>query len=82
MEQNELAALTDEALLEEAKKMKPTPIYDAVIFGVLIGIAVYSSVKNGFGLLTFLPLVYIPIARKNKIKIQALNDILKERKLK
>jgi hypothetical protein len=82
MAQKELAELTDQELLQEAKKIKSTNITDAVIFGVLIGIAIYSSVKNGFGLLSFLPLVYTPIAAKNRIKNKALEDLLKERNLK
>ena len=82
MKQKKLAELTDEELLHEAKKIKTTNFYDALIFGVLIGIAVYSTVKNGFGLLTFLPVVYIPIAAKNKTKHAALEKLLKERNLK
>ena len=82
MKQNKLAELTDEELLQEAKIIKPTNLYDAVILGILIGIATYSSVKNGFGLLTFLPLVYAPIAVKNKTKNKELEKLLKERNLK
>lgn len=81
MEQEKLVELTDEALLEQAKIMKPTKIYDAVIFGFLIGITIYSAVKNGFGWLTFLPLVYLPAAGKNKAKREALEKLLKERNL-
>ncbi|MDR7130113.1 hypothetical protein J2X69_002460 [Algoriphagus sp. 4150] len=81
MNQEKLSALTDEELLAEAKKGKTTKIYDAVIFGILIGIAIFSTVKNGFGLLTFLPLVYLPIAAKNKIKNSELQKLLKEEKL-
>lgn len=82
MKQKESAELTDEELLEEAKKNKSTKRYDAVIFGVLIGIAAYSSIKNGFGFLTFLPLVYVPIAAKNRTKNKELEKLLKERNLK
>jgi len=82
MKQKKLAELTDEELLQEAKKIKSTNLFDSVIFGFLIGIAIYSSVKNGFGLLTFLPLVYIPIAAKNMNKNKELKKHLKERKLK
>jgi hypothetical protein len=80
--QKELSELTDNELLQEAKKSKPTILYDMVIFGILIGIAIYSTVNNGLGLLTFLPLVYIPIAAKNKIKNKELEKLLKERNLK
>lgn len=81
MNQTELALLSDQELLEEAKKIKPSKIYDAVIFGVLIGIAIYSIVNNGFGLLTFLPLIYIPVAGKHKSKNRQLEELLKERNL-
>ncbi len=80
--QKKLSELTDQELLLEAKKSKPTDLYDPVIFGILIGIAIYSTVNNGLGLLTFLPLVYIPIAAKNKIKNKELVKLLKERNLK
>jgi hypothetical protein len=82
MQQKELAELTDQELLQEAKKIKSTNLTDGVIIGVLIGIAIYSTVKNGFGLLSFLPLIYIPIAAKNRTKNKAVNDLLKERNLK
>lgn len=82
MEQKIFTDLTDEELLKEAKRIKPTKLYDAVIIGVLTGIAIYSSVKNGFGLLTFLPLVYVPITVKNKAKKEELEKLLKERNLK
>ncbi|KAA3624201.1 MAG: FUSC family protein [Bacteroidetes bacterium] len=81
MKQKQLAELTDEELLQEAKNLKPTNVYDAVIFGFLIGVAIYSSVKNGLGWLTFLPLIYLPIAAKNKTKIKEVNKLLKERNL-
>ena len=82
MTQEELAALTDEALLQEAKKMKSSNVFDALFIGLLAGIAVYSTVRNGWGLLTFLPLAYAPIAVKNKAKHKALEKLLKERNLK
>jgi hypothetical protein len=82
MKQIDLAILTDEELLQEAKKIKSTTIYDALFIGFLVGIAVYSSVKNGFGLLSFIPLVYLPIAAKNKKKSNELKKLLQERNLK
>ncbi|UTW65488.1 FUSC family protein [bacterium SCSIO 12643] len=81
MSQKKLTELSDEELLQEAQKMKPTGIYDALIIGLLIGVSLYSIYKNGLGLLTLLPLVYIPIATKNKLKVKEINDLLKERNL-
>ncbi len=81
MEQKKLAELTGEELSEQARKNKSYKIYDAVIFGFLIGVATYSAVKNGPGLLSFLPLVYLPIAAKNKKRRTEIDQLLKERNL-
>lgn len=81
MTKKELAELTDQELQQEAKKIKSTTLMDGLIIGVLIGIAIYSSIKNGFGLLSFIPLVYLPIAAKNRTKNRELKDLLKERSL-
>ncbi|RYG17898.1 MAG: FUSC family protein [Chitinophagaceae bacterium] len=82
MTPKELGELTDQELLQEAKKIKSTNITDALFIGLLFGIAVYSTGKNGWGVLTFLPLVYAPIAVKNKARNKAVEDLLKERNLK
>jgi hypothetical protein len=81
MKQENTAELTDQELLQVAKKNKHTSIYDAVIIGVLFGIAIYATVKNGFGLLTIIPLVYTPIAARNRIKNKELEKLLEERNL-
>lgn len=80
--EKKLTALTDEELLKLAKTMKSTRLFDAFSIGLLIGIAIYSSVKNGFGFLTFLPLLYLPIAKRNNTKRKAINDLLNERNLR
>lgn len=77
-----LSESTDQELLQKAKTLKPTKYYDAGIIGFLIGVSVYSTVKNGFGLLTFLPLVYLPVAARNKAKMNEIDRLLKERGLK
>lgn len=81
MPAKEPAELTNEELLQEAKRLKPTKIMDAVIIGVLIGIATFSTVRNGAGLLSFLPLVYLPIAAKNRTRTGKVEALLKERGL-
>lgn len=71
MNTNEFSDLSDDVLLKRAKFYKKIKIYDAVIMGFLIGVSIYSIINNGFGILTFLPLVYVPIAnRNNKIRVR------------
>lgn len=79
MSTKNLSELSKDELLQELKKYKTTKIYDAAIIGMLVGIATYSSVKNGFGWLTFLPLIYLPIAAKNKAKNKEIENLLNER---
>jgi hypothetical protein len=81
MEEKELTKLSDEDLLKYAKTIKNTKLFDSMAIGLLVGISIYSSVKNGFGLLTFLPLVYLPIAKRNNSKRQNVEKFLKERNL-
>ncbi|GGB21829.1 MULTISPECIES: hypothetical protein [Mucilaginibacter] len=82
MKQKELAELTNDELLQEARKIKSGKLMDAVIFGFLIGVSVYSVARNGFGLLTFLPLVYIPIAARNRVRNKEIERLVTERGLK
>lgn len=73
--------LNDEALLRQSEKMRSTKLYDSTIIGFLVGVAIYSTFTNGFGLLTFLPLVYLPIAGKNQKKRSDLKNQLADRGL-
>jgi hypothetical protein len=51
-----LTDLSDQELLDEAKKTKPTSIMNAVLIGFLIGIIIYSILKNSLGYLALIPL--------------------------
>lgn len=81
--EKELNELSDQELLEKNKKAKSGKITNAVILGFLIGISVYSTVKNGLGIFTFLPVLFAFFAdnvwKKNN---QALERELKSRNLK
>ena len=83
MNKKELSALTDQELLDEAKKMKSFSITNALIIGFLMGIVFYSFAKNSWGLLTLIPLYFVyKIVNdpKNK-RFKALEKLLKERNL-
>jgi len=82
MKQKELSELTDQELLDEAKKMKSSSIIQAFVIGFMIGVIVYSIVKNTWGLLTLIPLFYIYKLTQNSNNSKELKALLKERKLK
>ncbi|MCB0649825.1 MAG: FUSC family protein [Saprospiraceae bacterium] len=82
MKQKELSELTDQELLNEAKKMKSASIINAALIGVMIGIIVWSVVKNSLGFFTLIPLVFIFKVFNNPKNNKALEELLKERNLK
>jgi hypothetical protein len=84
MEQKEYSQFTDQELLDEAKKMKTFSIYNALFIGFLVGIIIFSVVKNTWGMLTLIPLYFtykMVIDPKNK-KVKELQVIIKERNIK
>lgn len=83
MEQKKLSELTDQELLQEAKKRKSTSIINAVLIGFLIGIILYSIIKNSLGFLTLLPLfLAYKLTNNSKYNTTELENLLKERNLK
>lgn len=84
MKQKQLRELTDQELLQEAKKRRSTSIMNAVLIGFLLGIVFYSVAKNSLGFLTLIPLffAYKLINNKPKYDNQELETLLKERNLK
>ncbi|TDQ11829.1 FUSC family protein [Pedobacter metabolipauper] len=82
MEQKELSELTDQELLDEAKKIKSTSIINAVLIGMLIGIVIYSIAKNSLGFFGLIPLFFAYKLFNNSKDNKELEKLLKERNLK
>tara|TARA_R110000868_G_scaffold304437_9_gene565092 strand:- start:7652 stop:7897 length:246 start_codon:yes stop_codon:yes gene_type:complete len=80
MTEKELSELTDQELLDKAKKKKSDSILYAGFIGFLIGIIIFSVVKNSIGFFTLIPLYFVfKLVSKNN---NALEKVLKERNLK
>ena len=83
MNPRKLTELTDEELLQEAKKMKTASITNAVLIGLLVGIVFYSIMKNSLGFFTLLPLFFAyKLVNNSKYNNEELESLLKERNLK
>ena len=82
MTQEEVSKLTDEELLAEMKKMKPSAITNALLIGVLVGVVIYSVAKNNSGFLTVIPLYLAYHLMNNSKDYKAIKSELKERNLK
>lgn len=83
MTQRNLSELTDQELLQEAKKVRSNAIINAALIGFLIGIVFYSVVKNSLGFFTLIPLFFVyKLINKPKYNNRELERLLKERNLK
>ena len=82
MNQEELKSLSNEELQAEVKKMKSFSINNAFIIGFLIGIIVYSLIKNSFGFLMLIPLylIYKLINDPRSKRLKMIEEELEERK--
>jgi hypothetical protein len=54
-----MSELSEEELLDKAKKKKSDAIMNATFIGFLIGIIIYSAVNNSLGFFTLIPLFLI-----------------------
>ena len=77
-----LTELSDQELLEKSKKIKSSNIVNAVLFGCMIGIAIYSTAKNGLGFFTIFPLFFLPMVINNGKKNKEIEKEMKLRNLK
>ncbi len=82
MNQKELSDLSDEELIEEAKKIPPSPTLDAFFIGFFVGIIIFGVAANAWGFLAIIPLFLIYILLKKSKRLDALNKELANRKLR
>lgn len=83
METTNLATLSDQQLIQKAKKVKNDKILNAGIIGFTIGIVAYSLFVNGISFFAFFPLVLAYfIFRNSKNNAILENEIQKELKLR
>ncbi|WP_158962691.1 hypothetical protein [Myroides fluvii] len=79
MTEQELKTLTDEALIEKGKKAKTYAIINAVMIGVFVGVAIFSTYKKGMGFFTVFPLFFVFILLKSGQEYKVIERELKER---
>ena len=79
----QLSELTNEELLQEAKKIKKGRILNAALIGFFVGIVLYSVLENTIGLFTLIPLFFIyKLANNSRYDSQEVEDMLKKRNVK
>ncbi len=81
MSHKEPSQLTDEELLQEIKKIKPSPLIDAFFIGFLIGIIIYGVSVNAWGFFIIVPLYLIYVFLKKSKTYDALKKEIKDRNL-
>lgn len=82
MENTPLTELSNEDLLTKRKKAKSNAMLSAGLFGFLVGVAVYSLVKNGIGFFTFFPLCFLFLISNHKNELKAVDQEIAARGLR
>ena len=79
--ESEFKGMSDEELLTKKKAAKSSLILSSTLVGFLVGIAVYSAVRNGIGFFTFFPLIFVFLVARNQATHKALLNEIKVRNL-
>lgn len=82
MTKEQLSKLTDQELLDEAKKANSNAFMHALLIGIMIGVVIWSVAKNTVGLFTLIPLFFAYKLLNGSKNNEALKAVLKERNLK
>lgn len=82
MSRNDLTQLSDEELIAEANKIKPSPIMDAFSIGFLVGIIIFGVAANAKFFFALIPLFLIRALLKKSKRYDQLQAELKARNLK
>lgn len=77
-----LSEFTDQELLQEEKKRKKDSIYHALGIGFMVGVAVYSVVKNGLSFVTFVIIGFVLYVISKKPNDKAVQEEIELRKSK
>jgi hypothetical protein len=81
MNEQELSQLSDNELLEEFKKIVPSPIFDAFFIGFLVGIVVFGITVSAWGFTILIPLFLVYLFLKKAKRYEALKKELASRNL-
>lgn len=76
-----LAHLSNEELIKSFRTAKGIFIGFVVVFILLIGAAIFITLKKGFGVFTILPIVFISILIANKTNYNKLKEEIRSRNL-
>ena len=75
MTQEELTELTDQELLDEAKKLKSISVTaNALIIGICFGVVIFSILKSTVGLFTLIPLFFAFKLINNSQKLKTIES--------
>ena len=78
---NNLSKLSDQELMEEFKKIKPSPVFDAFFIGFLVGILIYGAASNAWGFALLIPLFLIYLFLKKPKRYKALKEEMEKREI-
>ena len=80
MKKIDLTKLTTEELQIELKKRKEGYNLFKVVIALMIGTAIFTTIKKGFGFFTLFPVFFMPLAITSKSSYDEAKKEMKSRK--
>lgn len=77
----EMKQLSDQELLKRHQTAKSSLTITCILIGALVGVAIYSSLKNGPGFFTFFPLFFVFLIINGQNTSKAIAAEIKNRGL-
>jgi len=77
----EIKQLSDQELIKRHQAAKSNLIITCILIGALVGVAIYSSAKNGIGFFTFFPLFFVFVIINGQKTSKAIASEVKNRGL-
>ncbi|MCM5528306.1 hypothetical protein [Parasegetibacter sp. NRK P23] len=81
MQTKKPSELTAEELTAEEKKRKGIYIVFSMLIGVMTGVSIYGSVKNGFSFFTVMPIIFFPLFLLNLKQYKEVKKEIKSRNI-
>jgi hypothetical protein len=75
-----LSEFTNEELVQAEEKHKKDSLYHALGIGVMVGVALYSVVKNGFSFVTFAIIAFVIFIISKKPNDKTVQEEIELRK--
>ncbi|WP_106915947.1 hypothetical protein [Chryseobacterium aurantiacum] len=80
MKSTKLSDLSLDELTQEEKKRSAIHIFFSILIGIMVGAAIYTTIRKGFSAISPLPLAFLPLYLTIRNSLQSVRKEILSRK--